>query len=87
MNLEFKMSENQISQMAKMLFLNKDNIQEFAKNNPQEIEKVIKEEQQENTIDKKDNKQKQCNSAIYQQYTDDTICKIKIDNKIMKGSI
>jgi len=85
MALSLEMTKNQVSQMAKMLFLNLDDIQEFAKNNPQEIEEVIKEEQQENTVDKKDNKQKQRNSAMYQQYTDDTICKIKIDNKKAGG--
>lgn len=78
MPLDFKMSENQFSRIAKMLYLNLDDIQDYVKNNQEEIEK---EEQQENTIDKKDNEQKQCNSVIWQQYTDDTICKIKIDNK------
>ncbi len=78
------MSENQISQIAKMLLLNLDEIQDYVKNNPKEVEE---EQQQENTTDKNDNEQKQCNSTIWHQYVDDTICKIKIDNKIMKGSL
>lgn len=77
MNLEFELNQNQISQIAEMLYLNLEEIKNYIENHQEEYNEFLKEEQKENTNDKYFAN----NNFEWKQYTDDTICKINIDTK------
>ena len=94
------MSENQISQMAKMLYLNRDDIKNYIETHQEEYNEFLKEEEQKehikqykkfdtkNTKEKNSNKQKKYNTncyTVWQQYADETVCKI-VKYKNAKGS-
>lgn len=72
MELHFELSQNQISQIAKMLCLNLDEIKNYLETH--------QEEQQEDTEDK----QKTNDNSLWTVYTDDTVCNVKLDNKYIK---
>lgn len=79
--MEFNLSENQVSQIAQMLYLNLDDIENYIETHQDEYNKFL-EELKENTEDK----DFVSNNSVWQQYTDDTICKVNIDKNKMKGS-
>lgn len=82
MNLDFELSKNQISQIAQMLYLNLDDIKNYIETHQEEYNEFLKEEEQkENTADEIFTN----NNAIWQQYTDDTICNININKNNTKG--
>lgn len=100
MVLDFKMSKNQISQIAQMLYLNLDDIKDYIETHQEEYNEFLKEEEQKekakqyrkfenkNTIENNSNKQKKYNTDYYttwKQYQDGTVCQI-INYKKMKGS-
>lgn len=75
MALQFELSQNQVSQMAQMLYLNLNDIQDYLDNHQEEC-KQLETETKENA--KKDN-------STWTQYIDDTTCTIKT-NANMKGN-
>ena len=75
--MDFKLSENQVSKFAKMLYLNLEEIKNYIENHQEEYNEFLTEEQKENTNDKYFTN----NNFEWRQYTDDTICKINIDTK------
>lgn len=79
MALDFTMSQNQISQIAKMLFLNLDEIKNYIETHQEEYNEFVKqEEQQRNTEDK----QNTTDNSLWTVYTDDTVCQVKIDKNL-----
>ena len=83
MVLDFKMSENQISQIAKMLYLNLEDIKKDIKTYQGEYNEFLKKEEQNQDTEDENFASNNCE---YRQYTDDTICRINIDKNYMKGS-
>lgn len=71
MGLQFELSKNQVSQMAQMIYLNLDDIQDYLDSHQKECQQLENE-----TIEnaKEDN-------STWTQYIDDTTCSILI-NKI-----
>lgn len=66
MELQFELSHNQVSQMAQMLYLNLDDIQDYLDTHQEECQQ-LENETKENV--KKDN-------STWAQYIDDTTCTI-----------
>lgn len=102
MALDFELSENQISQMAQMLYLNLDDIKNYIETHQEEYNEFLKEEEQKehtkqykkfdtkDTTEKNSNKQKKYNTdcyTVWQQYADETVCKIKFDKTKNIGGI
>ena len=84
MDLQLKLSQNQISQIAKMLSLNLQDIKHYIDTHKEENEQFLKEEErQKNTEDKKGTN----DNSVWTIYTDDTICKVKIDTSKKYGGI
>ena len=80
--MEFKLSDNQVTQIAKMLYLNLEDIKNYIETHQDEYNEFLKEEEQkEDTEDKTFTN----NNSVWQRYTDDTICKVNIDKNKMKG--
>ena len=77
MDLQLKLSQNQISQIAKMLCLNLEDIKKYIDTHKEDDEQFLKEEEQKNTKDKKDTN----DNSVWSIYTDDTICKVKIEQE------
>ena len=84
MDLQLKLSQNQISQIAKMLSLNLQDIKHYIDTHKEENEQFLKEEErQKNTEDKKGTN----DNSVWTIYTDDTICKVKIDTSKKDGGV
>lgn len=81
--MDFKLSNNQVTQIAKMLYLNLEEIKNYIETHQAEYNEFLEEEQKENTEDK----DFVSNNSVWQQYTDDTICKVNIDTNIKQGGM
>lgn len=81
--MDFKLSDNQVTQIAKMLYLNLDEIKNYIEMHQVEYNEFLEEEQKENTKDKSFAN----NNSVWQQYTDGIICKVKINTNIKQGGI
>lgn len=96
MKLEFNLTEKQVQEMAKSLYLCLPDIKEYVETHKEEYEQFLNEEEQKektkkyekfqtkNTSDKNCNKQTKYNTdsyTIWQQYKDYTVCTVKINKK------
>lgn len=68
MELQFELSHNQVSQMAQILYLNLNDIQDYLDTHQKECQQLENETKEDV---KKDN-------SIWSQYIDDTTCTIPI---------
>lgn len=75
MQLQFELNQNQVSQMAQMLYLNLNDIQNYLDTHQKECQQL--------GIETKENVKK--DNSIWSQYIDDTTCTIKA-NTNMKGN-
>lgn len=75
MELQFELSKNQVKQIAHIIFLNLNDIQDCLE--------IHKEECQQLDIEQKETVKKDC--SIWAQYIDDTTCTIPITQN-MKGA-
>lgn len=66
--MNFKLHQNQISEIAQMLYLNLKDIQDYIANHPNEDENF-------------DNQENNNSSSIWHQYIDDTICTLNMHNE------
>ncbi len=83
MQLDLKLSTSQIKQIASYISL--QDIQNSIQKNPKEYEKILNEDTILNTKDDvSQNIQKNCNNK-WIPFIDDTICKIKLENKAKGG--
>lgn len=82
MLLDIQLSTQQIKQIAKMLSLNLEDIKNYIDTHKEENKQFLKEEQK-NVKDKKDTN----DNSVWTVYTDDTICKVKIDTYKKDGGV
>lgn len=83
MQLHFELTTPQVKQIASYISL--QDIQSSIQKNPKEYEKILNEDTILNTKDDvSQNIQKNCNDK-WIPFIDDTICKIKLENKAKGG--
>ncbi len=77
MGIKVQLSTKQINQIASSISLKE--VSDYVKAHQKEYEQFLKEEEQQKRIEEKNFTNNK--NTIWNFYTDDTICKVKLDNK------